>query len=335
MTDDMTNQLADIEMAVEVMGHSPSQQMRLSEITRVLQEVRRFCDTHQLTVGGSPTPKLDSPPRPEVFAHPEAAEILRRFHELWGLVETPVLTSGVDLSRRSDWRELLETMRGLGTSALWLTFYGVETVHDRAVQLRGAYRAALDAIALTRQAGMRAGCNLMVTTESIPQLGEIVGDLQRPGIQEIIPCLTDFLPTARERHNERIRPTWPEVEMLLHTLDTIPETANWRRFWHELPHKHTEAWYVQQVRGHLANRTRSAGDLAGVPSTLDVFRGIPGHAGRSLGNLRRDGVEMVLSRAIASGPCSSAAPVMMPGPRMLRNFFKALNIGALPYPLTS
>src|SRR6266566_1576552 len=32
---------------------------------------------------------------------------------------------------------------------------------------------------------------------------------------------------------------------------------------------------------------------------------------------------------------SSAAPVMMPGPRMRRNCFRALNIGTLPSPLTA
>ena len=292
----MTDELANIEMDLEVTGR-PSQRMKLSEITWVLQEVRRFGETHQLTVDGSPMHT--------VFAHPQAAEILRLFHDLWGFVEEPVLTSGVELMSRPNWRELLETLRGLETSTLWFSFYGADATHDRAVRRQGAYRKNLDAIEQTRQAGMRTGCNLFVTTESIPQVDQIVADLQRAGIQEIIPCLPDFTPDAQGRRNEHLRPNWPEVENLPQKLDTIPETANWRHFWYELPHKHTEAWYVQQA---LEGTWPAEPDLRSIWLVccphLDVSRGIAGHYGRRYGNLRRDGVNTVLSRAVADGPYS-------------------------------
>lgn len=299
----MTDELANIEMDLEVTGRSPSQWMSLSDITWVLREVRRYCDAHRLTVGGSPMPKSGSPPIQEVFTHPQAAEIIRSFHELWGLVEDPVLTSGIELASRPDWRGLLETMRSLGTSTLWFAFYGAGTIHDWAVRHQGAYHESLHAIELTREAGMRAGCNLFITTRSIPQFEQIVLDLQRAGIQEIIPCLPDFLPNVRERRNERFRPTWSEVETFPQKLDTIPETANWRRFWHELPHKHTEAWYVQQA---LTGTWPAEPDLRSIwlvcRPNLDVFRGSDGQYTRRYGNLRLNGVDDVLSRAVADGP---------------------------------
>ncbi len=44
-----------------------------------------------------------------------------------------------------------------------------------------------------------------------------------------------------------MRPEWQDVQPLVQKLDAIPETAFWRRFWYELPHQHTESWYVRQA----------------------------------------------------------------------------------------
>lgn len=305
----MTDELANIEMHLEVMGCPTTCQhcsvvgrsysaMPLAEIAWVLAEVRRFCEAHALTVGGYPMH--------EVAAHPQAAAIMRLIHNLWGLVEEPVPTTGVPLAARPDWREFLDTLRELGTSTLWFAFHGAEDVHDRAVRRQGAYHESLRAVELTREIGMRAGCNLFVTAESLPQVEQIVADLQRAGIEEIIPCLYDFLPNARGRQSERLRPTWPEVEPLVQQFDMIPETANWRRFWHELPNRHTEAWYVQQA---LAGTWPEEPDLSAIwlvcRPNLEVYRGWAGYYRKRYGNLRRDGVEAVLGRAVADGPCSS------------------------------
>ena len=68
----MTEQFTDLSMFVEVMGcpttcqhcwavGRPYQAMPLSEITWVLQEVRRFCDEHHLTVSGCPLHEVVAP----------------------------------------------------------------------------------------------------------------------------------------------------------------------------------------------------------------------------------------------------------------------------------
>jgi sulfatase maturation enzyme AslB (radical SAM superfamily) len=194
----------------------------------------------------------------------------------------------------------------VGTSTLWFAFHGAGTTHDRAVQRQGAYHESLRAVELAQQAGMRAGCNLFVTNESLPQVEQIVADLQRAGIEEIIPCLYAFLPNARGHYSERVRSIWPQAEEFVKLLDTIPETANWRRFWHELPHKHTEAWYVQQA---LAGTWPTEPELRAIwlvcRPNLDVYRGWAGYYRQRYGNLRRDGVDVVLSRAMADGPRSA------------------------------
>jgi MoaA/NifB/PqqE/SkfB family radical SAM enzyme len=156
-------------------------------------------------------------------------------------VEEPVPTTGVPLATRDDWRELLETLHSLGTSTLWFAFHGADEIHDRAVLREGAYRESLHAVELAREAGMKTGCNLFLTKENIRQFDEIIADLQHVGIQEIAPEIYSFLPHARGRHSEPLRPEWQDVEPLVEKLDSIPETAFWRRFWYELPDKYTES----------------------------------------------------------------------------------------------
>jgi len=316
----MIQELPDLGMGIEVMGcpttcqhcwavGRPYQALPLEEIAWVLHEVRRFCDTHDLTVDGYPMH--------EVAAHPQASQVMRLFHDLWNVVENPVPTTGVPLATRDDWREFLETLLSLGTSTLWFAFHGAGEVHDRAVLRKGAYRESLRAIELTRQTEMRAGCNLFVTKESAHQFDQLVADLQQVGVQEIIPCLYGFLPNARGRHSEPLRPEWQDVQPLVEKLDSIPETAFWRRFWYELPQRHTEAWYVQQaLAGTWPDKEIRHIHISLVcRPNLDVYRGFAGQYVKRYGNLHRDGVDAVLSLAVADGP-SSDDELWFPGEQL-------------------
>lgn len=194
--------LPDVHMHVEVIGcptvcqhcwavGRPYPAMSLEEIDWVLQEVRRFGDSNNLTVDGYPMH--------EVAAHSQAAQVMKLFHDLWGVVEEPVPTNGVPLATRNDWREFLETLQSLGTSTLWFAFHGADEVHDRAVLREGAYRESLRAIELARQAGMQVGCNLFLTKDNIHQFDQMILDLQHAGIQQIAPEIYGFVPNARGR----------------------------------------------------------------------------------------------------------------------------------------
>ena len=194
---------------------------------------------------------------------------------------------------------------------------GAGEVHDRAVLRKDAYRESLRAIELTRQTEMRAGCNLFVTKKNTQQFDQLVADLQQVGIQEIIPCLYGFLPNARGRHSEHLRPEWQDVQPLVEKLDSIPETAFWRPFWYELPQQHTEAWYVQQsLAGTWPDEEHRYLHISLVcRPNLDVYRGFAGQYVTRYGNLRRDGVDEVLSRAIADGS-SSDDELWFPGEQL-------------------
>ena len=293
----MIEQLPDLNIHVEVMGcpticqhcwavGRPYPSMPLNDISWVLHEVRGFCDAHNLTVGGYPMH--------EVAAHPQAAQVMKFFHDVWGLVEEPVATTGVPLSTRPDWREFLETLRSLGTSTLWFAFHGADEVHDQAVFRKGAYRESLHAVELAREAGMQVGCNLFLTKVNAGQFDQIIADLQHVGIQQIIPEIYNFLPNARGRHSEPLRPEWQDVASLVAKLDSISETAFWRRFWHELPDRNTEAWYVRQaLEGTWPDEpTYRTISLVCRPN-LDIYRGIAGQYTKRYGNLRTDGIDQI------------------------------------------
>jgi MoaA/NifB/PqqE/SkfB family radical SAM enzyme len=196
-------------------------------------------------------------------------------------------------------------LRCLGTSTLWFAFHGADEIHDQAVLYNGAYSESLRAVELVREAGMRTGCNLFLTKENIGQFDQLVADLQPAGIQEISPETYSFVPHARGRHAESLRPEWQDVQALVKKLDSIPETCVWRRFWYELPDKHTESWYVRQaLEGTWPDEPMYRMISLVCRPNLDVYRGLAGLYTRRYGNLRRDGVDAVLSRAVADGAAS-------------------------------
>jgi hypothetical protein len=68
-------------------------------------------------------------------------------------------------------------------------------------------------------------------------------------IPHLLPCQEKVYQSFLRNANiyKPLRPEWHDVQSLIEKLDSIPEIAFWRRFWQELPHKHTEAWYIQQA----------------------------------------------------------------------------------------
>jgi len=302
----MKGNMMELGMTVEVMGCPTTcrhcwavgrsyQAMPLEEVRWVLREVHRFCSAHELSLRGYPMH--------EVAAHPQAAQIIRLFHEYCQVGFEPLPTTGVPLATRSDWRELLETLCAVGSSTLWFAFHGADAVHDRIVMRQGAYWESLHAVELTRAFGMRAGCNLFVTKENVGHFDRLVADLQHAGMQEIIPEVYGFTPNARGRKAEVLRPEWQDVRRVDGIIDATPEMCLWRVRWHE--QLHPEAWYVQEALAGTwpAEHEGRSIELVCRPN-LDVYRGLAGQYTRYYGNLRRDGVDRVLGRAVADGAWS-------------------------------
>jgi hypothetical protein len=248
--------------------------------------------------------KLAANPMHDTLAHPRAADILRLFQPYAEF--DPIPTTGVPLAARDDWRDLLETVSALGTTTLWFTFHGVEAVHDRLVNRRGAFGETVLAVQRAKESGFRCGCNVYLTRPSIAQFDELRRWLiDRLRMDELAWEVADYTPTARHR---QYADAWPELGDLQPLASSILETAAF----------HREQWanLAECAEGAHVRRALSEGDATTwvdprssperiwvvCDSRLDLYSGDAGLYGPRHGNLRADPPGDVFGRAIARGP---------------------------------
>jgi len=289
--------------------------MPLADIEWVLAEAHRFCDGRG--VG------FDAYPMHELADHPDAAALFGLFNSNSGTAKEadggtmfqPWPTTGVSLALRDDWRSVLEAAAGTGTTHLWLAFHGAGQVHDRQVNRRGAYTETCQAAERAQAAGLRVGCNVFLTSESLPQLDELIATMEP--LVDAGRCFETacYLPTPRSRKNERLRLTLPELAPVAARLAQLADPVN-ECLWTSLETR-TEAAYVRQAL---------AGDWPAIPDpapgelalvcrpNLDVYSGLAGLYRVRHGNLRADGVAAVLGSALAHGRQRDDALWFGPGP---------------------
>jgi hypothetical protein len=279
--------------------------MQLAAIEWVLDGVHAFCESRGLG--------FDAYPMHELAAHPDAARLFALFNSHCGTLNRageartgtmfePWPTTGVPLADREDSDEVLAAAAGAGTKTLWLAFHGTGEVHDRQVSHRGGYAGTCLAAERARAAGLHVGGNIFLTTDSLPQLDELlatVGQLADVGV-----CFetAGYLPTPRSRHNERLRLTLPELAPVAPRLGALANPVNTCQ-WSGLDGR-TEAAYVRQALAGdwPAIADPAPGELALVCTpSLDVYSGLAGLHRTRHGNLRDDGIAAVLASALARG----------------------------------
>jgi hypothetical protein len=278
--------------------------MPLADIEWILRGVHEFCDGRGLG--------FDAYPMHELAAHPDAATLFGLFNSHsasaakaaeQGCAPTmfePWTTTGVPLAAREDWREVLDAAAATGTLNLWVAFHGMGEVHDRQVNHRGAYAGTCLAIERAHAMGLSVGCNIFLTTESLPQLNDLTAIVW--ALVDAGKCaeIASYLPTPRSRRNERLRPALAQLRPVndrITGLTALPDR------WAGMETR-TEAAYVRQAL---------AGDWPDIPDpapgelalicrpNLDVYSGLAGLYRTRHGNLRTDGIPAVLSRALARG----------------------------------
>jgi MoaA/NifB/PqqE/SkfB family radical SAM enzyme len=79
------------------------------------------------------------------------------------------------------------------------------------VSRRGGYAETCRGIERARVMGVSAGCNVFLTTDSLPQLEELAAMLPGLGVHAMSIETASFLPTPRSRRNERLRPALPDL----------------------------------------------------------------------------------------------------------------------------
>jgi hypothetical protein len=229
-------------------------------------------------------------------------ELLRLFADHVGAAEfEPLATTGVPLATREDWQELLAAAAGLGTTTVWVAFHGVGAEHDRQVSRPGAFTETCLAIQRAHSVGMRAGANVFLTRTNVPQAERLLGVLQRLEVDQMWWGPATYYPTARGRHNERLRPALSELLSLADRIRTLSPFDH--HVWANLA-AHTEAaWARRALAGHWPSWTRQAGEVLELVCrpNLDLHTGMAGWFREWPGNLCTDGSQAALAAALKQG----------------------------------
>jgi hypothetical protein len=152
--------------------------MPLADVAWVLEQSHRSCDHRGLGFGAYPMHEL--------AAHPQVAELLGLFADHVGTAEfEPLSTTGVPLAVRQDWQDVLAAAASLGTTTVWVALHGLGVEHDRQVNRPGAYAETCLAIQRVHAAGLRAGCNVFLTTATAGQAERLLGALGRLQVDQM------------------------------------------------------------------------------------------------------------------------------------------------------
>ena len=287
---------------------TPYQAIPLGDVGKVLEEAHRFCAGHGVEFGAYPMHELD--------AHPHAAGLLRLFADHVGGAEfEPLATTGVPLATRKDWRQLLAAAAEVGTTTVWVAFHGIGTEHDRQVNRSGAWAETTLAIQRVHEVGLRAGCNVFLTTANAGEAGRLLGALERLEVEEMSWEPATYYPTARGRHNERLRPALSD---LLPIADQVRQRSRFHHdAWANLAGYTEAAWTSRAMAGDWPTWKRRDGEMLELVcrANLDVHLGTAGRYGERFGNLGTDGAPMVFGRALAHGARTADALWFGPAPQ--------------------
>jgi hypothetical protein len=205
------------------------------------------------------------------------------------------------------------------SSRVWVAFHGLGVEDDRQVNRSGAYAETCLAIQRVHAAGLRAGCNVFLTTATAGQAERLLGALGRLQVDQMAWEPATYYPTPRGRRNERLRQRPSE---LLPLANRIRQLSPFHRdAWANLE-AHTEAAWVARVLAgdwppQLAEAEPANGDQ-GLPlvcrPSLELHTGVAVRYRERHGNLRADGAQAVLNRALEQGGRSVDAVWFRPDP---------------------
>lgn len=126
-------------------------ELSTEEVFRTLEDLRQFRVPALILSGGEPLM------RPDIY------DIAQKARELGFYVG--LSTNGTLINRNN-----IQQLAAAGFDYVGISLDGDEETHDRFRQMKGAYRASLDAMALCREHGIRVGGRFTLTEENAPQL---------------------------------------------------------------------------------------------------------------------------------------------------------------------
>jgi hypothetical protein len=283
--------------------------MPLDDAAFVLEALERFCSERRL--------RYSAYPMHEVTAHPAAPDIIRLFAPHLGEHGPgydPILTPGTPLASRPDWKDVVDAAKECGAHALWVAFHGFGAEHDRQLNRPGAFEETCLAVQRAHECGLGVGANVFLTKPGLCGFDRmLVVLLQLPlGTLWIGPA--SYIPTSRGRRYEALR---PELTDLLRIAELVLEVSDTNAdVWRDLFSYTEAAWARRAFEGDwpATEPSRELRYQFVCRRNLDLYTGTTGIYHHRHGNLRRDGAEKVLERALAYGPVCDEEIYLGDGP---------------------
>jgi hypothetical protein len=285
--------------------------MPIEDAAFFLDELSRFCGERGLD--------YTTYPMHEVTAHPNAPDMIRLFAPHLGEDYDPILTPGPPLASREDWAEIIAAARQCGAHSLWVAFHGYGAEHDRQLNRPGAFEETCLAVRRARECGMGSGANVFLTKPGLRDFDRLLSVLLELRVRMAF-TVAGYTPTVRGRRYEALRPDLGDLLPVAQGVlkETPPDRealSSLRKAWSSLE-AYTEGAWVRRARDGSWPETREWEGphhrLVCRPN-LDLHTGTTGVYRRRHGNMRRDGAQAVLERALADGAVSREQ-LYFPGP---------------------
>jgi hypothetical protein len=270
--------------------------MPLDDAAFVVDALAEFCGERDM--------EYTAYPMHEVVAHPAAPAVIRLFAPHLGGPYDPILTPGTPLASREDWEDVVAAAKDCGAHALWVAFHGYGREHDRQLNRAGAFEESCLAVRRAQDSGLGTGANVFLTKQGLADFDRLVSVLLELGVAQLSVAPAHYTPTSRGRRYETMRPELDDLLPLAGRVLEISDLA--REKWSDVASYTEAAWRERALAGlwpveHGGDETHHR---LVCRRNLDVYTGTTGVYRTRHGNLRRDGAEVVLDRALAAGPVS-------------------------------
>src|SRR5262249_33277942 len=139
--------------------------------------------------------------------------------------------------------------------------------------------------------------------ENVTEFDELAADLLAHGVAQFAVGVATYLPTARSRRYEALRPTLAELRPLVERVRALPGPFFQCEEWVNLS-AGTVAAYVRRALDEawpLSPESRWDGLYLVCRPNLDLYWGVAGRYRRRYGNLRRDDAQAVVRAAVTEG----------------------------------
>ena len=239
----------------------------------------------------------------EPLLHPDICEILTITKENFGThfdtFNFP--TTGIPIATRSDWEEILDTLRMIGTNEIEFTLHGPEHIQNKATNHPRAFELHLLAVRRAQAHGFETALNLMVTKDMLQHFEETMEVVRRNGYERKRAAVPVYEPIPRLRRFEMHRPTLEDVEPFREYLANFCSGDRDAKYWEDVD-RYAERNVLRDVLSHPENYPGFAflesrtpyWIFATVVPGLSIYYGNAGLYHRKLGVLGVDSPESLV-----------------------------------------